>query len=599
MPGEKQKKIVPINYTNREFESIRRDLIGIAERYYPDTFRDFSEGSFGAMMVDAVAYIGDQLSFYLDYNVNESFLDTCYQPDNALRIGRTLGFKSQGPSSTYGKAAFFILIPASATGIGPDTSYIPILKRGTRLSSKNGLSFVLTKNVDFAAPENPVVVARTDSVTGAPTFYAIKAFGDVVSGRFGSIQVSVGDYERFRRVSLGSNSISEIISVFDSDGNEYFEVDYLAQDMIFKEVSNNNFKNDNVPSIIKPTLVSRKFVVQKTTSAVFIQFGSGNSSLTDVVADPGNVAIDSFGKSYTSDITFDPSRLTKNESYGIVPSNTTLTITYRIENPDNSNIAVGSLDNVVNSFFEFPDQSTLSNSVLDTVRSSLECINEEPIVGVVSSAGTDEIKQRIYDTFPTQNRAVTQADYENIAYRMPSKFGSIKKVSVQRDPNSERRNLNMFVISEDGFGKLTNTNSTIKNNLKTWLNHYRMLSDTIDILDAYIINFGIEFVVTANMNADKFDVLQRCIDTLEESYSSGYFIGEHVMITEIYNQLNKVQGVSDVSSVKLVNKSDDQYSSVVFDINNNLSRDGTYVIIPKNAIAELKFPKTDIRGKIR
>jgi hypothetical protein len=597
--SNEQKKIIPINYTNREFEGIRRDLIQIAERYYPDTFRDFSEGSFGAMMVDAVAYIGDQLSFYLDYNVNESFLDTAYQPDNVLRIGRTLGYKDPGVVSTYGRVAFFILVPASATGIGPDNDYVPILKRGTRLSAQNGLNFVLTKNVDFSAPENPVVAARTDASTGAPTYYAIKAYGDVVSGQFGTIQVSCGAYERFKKISLGSNAIAEIISVFDSEGNEYFEVDYLAQDMIFKEVSNKNFKNDNVPSILKPTLVSRKFVVQKTTNTVVLQFGSGDASQTDVVADPATVAIDSFGKSYTTDLTFDPTRLTKNQSFGIVPSDTTLTVTYRLENVNNTNVSVGGLNTIGNAIVQFEDENLLASSVLTTIRDSIECINEEPIIGSVTNASTEELKQRVYDTFPTQNRAVTQADYENIVYRMPSKFGSIKRVSAQRDPNSERRNLNMYVISEDNFGKLIKTNSTIKNNLKTWLNNYRMLSDTIDILDAYIINFGVEFIVSAKTNADKFDVLERCISQLQNSFRTNYFIGEHVQITDIYNELNKVDGVSDVVSVKLVNKTDNQYSAVSFDINNNLSRDGTSVVIPKNAVAELKFPATDIRGKIR
>jgi len=597
--SNEQKKIIPINYTNREFEGIRRDLIQIAERYYPDTFRDFSEGSFGAMMVDAVAYIGDQLSFYLDYNVNESFLDNANQPDNVLRISRTLGYKDPGVVSTYGRVAFFILVPASATGIGPDNDYVPILKRGTRLSAQNGLNFVLTKNVDFSAPENPVVAARTDASTGAPTYYAIKAYGDVVSGQFGTIQVSCGAYERFKKISLGSNAIAEIISVFDSEGNEYFEVDYLAQDMIFKEVSNKNFKNDNVPSILKPTLVSRKFVVQKTTNTVVLQFGSGDASQTDVVADPATVAIDSFGKSYTTDLTFDPTRLTKNQSFGIVPSDTTLTVTYRLENVNNTNVSVGGLNTIGNAIVQFEDENLLASSVLTTIRDSIECINEEPIIGSVTNASTEELKQRVYDTFPTQNRAVTQADYENIVYRMPSKFGSIKRVSAQRDPNSERRNLNMYVISEDNFGKLIKTNSTIKNNLKTWLNNYRMLSDTIDILDAYIINFGVEFIVSAKTNADKFDVLERCISQLQNSFRTNYFIGEHVQITDIYNELNKVDGVSDVVSVKLVNKTDNQYSAVSFDINNNLSRDGTSVVIPKNAVAELKFPATDIRGKIR
>jgi len=94
--NQNQKKLVPIDYTSREFESIRRDLIDLASRFYPDSFQDFSEGSFGAMMIDSVAYVGDQLSLYLDYNVNEAFLDTSYQLSNIMRHGRVLGYKAQG-----------------------------------------------------------------------------------------------------------------------------------------------------------------------------------------------------------------------------------------------------------------------------------------------------------------------------------------------------------------------------------------------------------------------------------------------------------------------------------------------------------------------
>jgi hypothetical protein len=598
MPDE-QKKILPIDYTNREFNTIRRDLYGIAERFYPDTFRDFSEGSFGAMMVDAVAYVSDQLSFYLDYNVNESFLDTAYQYDNILRHGRIMGYKYTGPNSSYGKVAIYILIPASQTGLGPDRRYIPVMKRGSTFSAQNGTQFTLTKNIDFAEPSNSIIVARTNATTGAPTFYAIKAYGEVVSGFFSSERVSVGAYQRFRSIGLRNPNISEIISIFDTEGNEYFEVDYLAQDMVYREVPNKNFKNDNVPSVLKPLLVSRKFVVNRTADTTIIQFGSGESASSEVVADPASVATDIFGKDYVTDTTFDPTRLSKNQSYGIVPTNTELIIRYRANNSQSNNIATAGINRVTSAVLEFENEQSLDSSQIDTIRGSLECSNEEPIVGNVNNNTSDEIKRKIYDTFPTQNRAVTQADYENIAYRMPAKFGSIKRVSVQRDPSSERRNLNMYVISEDNFGKMIVTNSTIKNNLKTWINHYRMLSDTVDIIDAFIINFGVDFVVRPSSNVDKYELLRECVSALQDYLSTSYFIGEHVNIANLYKRLSEVKGVLDVVSVKITNKNGGNYSSVQFNINENTSPDGTYVVIPKNAIAELKFPTSDIRGKIR
>ncbi len=598
MPKD-EKKLLPIDYTHREFETIQQDLLEIAERFYPDSFQDFSEASFGALMIDAVSYVGDQLSFYLDYNVNESFLDTAYQYSNVVRHGRVLGYKTQGRPSTYGSVAMFLLVPASTTGIGPDTDYIPVLKRGTTFGSGVGLSYVLTENVDFASPANTFVAARVDPTTGAPTHYAIKAYGNVVSGQFGQERVPVGAFERFRTVSLDAQNVSEIISVFDTEGNEYFEVDYLVQDTVFKEVTNSNFKNDNVPSIIKPTLVSRKFVTQFSRNEVTLQFGSGKMSNSDVVANPQNVAVDVFGKTYTTTVTFDPSRLSENESFGIVPTNTTLIITYRTTNGINSNVAVGSLNSVNSAVLEFENRQNLSGDKVAAVRASIEVSNEEPIVGNVSYPSTTEIKQRVYDTFPTQNRAVTQTDYENIAYRMHPKFGSIKRVSVQKDPDSQKRNLNMYVISEDTTGKLTASNSTIKNNLKTWINQYRMINDTVDILDPFILNFGLEFIAKPQNMADKYIVLDRCIDALKKHFEQPFFIGEPLYISDIYKVLKDVTGVLDVTKVKIFIKSGAGYSNAAIHVNENLSGDGSYLVVPNNAILELKYPDVDMTGIIR
>ena len=337
--ADDQKKIVPIDYTHRDFVSIRSDLMQIVERFYPDTLQDFSEASFGSIMLDAVSYVGDQLSFYLDYNVNEAFLDTAYQYSNVVRHGRVLGYKDPGRRSTFGQVALFVLVPASSTAVGPDTRYIPILKKGSRFSSKNALNFVLTENIDFNNPKYPRVVARVDTSSGAPTYFAIKAYGNVVSGFFTQDTITVGSYQRFKKVKIPTQNVTEIISVFDTQGNEYFEVDYLSQDMVFKEVANDNYQNDNVPSVIKPYIVARKFVVERDRYNTFLQFGSGKSGDSNVIADPQSVALDVFGKSYVTDTTFDPTKLSNNESLGIVPSNTTLTVVYRVTNPMNSNTA--------------------------------------------------------------------------------------------------------------------------------------------------------------------------------------------------------------------------------------------------------------------
>ncbi len=596
--ADDQKKIIPINYTNREFSSIRKDLNEIAERLYPESFQDFSEASFASLMMDAVAYVGDQLSFYLDYNVNESFLDTAYQYNNILRHGRVLGYKFTGRPSTYGEAAFFVVIPSTTTGLGPNLNYAPILKRGSQFSTTTGLNFTLMDNINFAEGRHPTIVYKT-SATGAPTHYGIKAYGRVVSGILTTERVNVGPFQKFARINLTTPNVSEIISVFDSDGNEYFEVDYLAQDMVYKEISNTNYKSDNVASIIKPFLVSRKFTVERNGPVVALQFGSGKESQADIVSDPQSVSMNTFGKTYTTLETFDPTRLSENQALGVVPENTTLTVVLRTTNPGNSNVASKQLNQVNKVVLDFESKLSLSSALISEVRSSIEVENELPIVGDVTNPNSNEIKQRIYDTFPTQNRAVTQADYENLAYRMHSKFGSVKRVSVQRDPDSQKRNLNMYVVSEDSFGNLVKTNSTIKRNLKIWLNQYRMINDTIDILDPYIINLGIEFSIKTLSGADKKAVVGRCIRALGKHYNNNFYIGEAVKISEIYNILKNVGGVLDVLKVRLLNRTGANYSSATIDINKNLSPDGDMLIIPKNAIVEFKYPNTDFTGKAK
>ena len=597
--ADDEKKILPIDYTHREFSGIRDDLLEMAERFYPDTFQDFSEASFGAMMIDAVAYVGDQLSLYLDYNVNESFLDTSYQLNNIVRHGRVLGYKNPGRPSTYGTVSLYVQIPASTTGMGPDLAYLPVLKRGSTFTSANGLAFVLLENVSFADPANQTIVSQQDPSTGAPTFYAVKAYGKVVSGRFGQEEITVGAYERFKNVKLSDPNVSEILSVFDAEGHQYFEVDYLAQDMVFKEIVNNNFKNDNVPSVMKPMLVSRKFVVERTRYNTFLQFGSGKASESNVVARPNQVAMDLYGKSYITDTTFDPTRLSKNKNFGICPANTVLTVTYRATNPMNSNVSVAALNVVKTSLMNFVERTKLSNSKVQAVIDSLEVSNETPIIGDVTNPSGEEIKRRIFDTFPTQNRAVTQADYENIAYRMPTKFGSVKRCSVYKDQDSLKRNLNMYVISEDSYGKLIKTNATIKNNLKSWIEQYRMINDTVDILDPYIINLGIDFVIKPVPGAHHNDVLRDAISALTEAYKDGMFIGEAISISQAYATLNKVEGILDVVKIKFNNKVGGNYSSVSFSINKNLSPEGDRLVAPQNAIFEIKYPSVDIKGKVR
>ena len=594
------KKKRPIKYTSRDFDSIKQDLVAYSKRYYPDTFRDFNEASFGSLMLDTVAYVGDILSFYLDYNINETFLDSATEYDNVIRLSRQMGYKFKSSPSSFGLATFYVIVPANSTGLGPDVNYLPVLLKGTKLTSISGNGFMLEEDVHFEDPSNEVVIARVDDTTGVPTSYAVRGYGKIASGRMRVKEVSVGSFKKFRRISLDDPNISNIISVIDSDGNEYYEVDYLSQNVIYKEVANRGADSTTVPSIIKPVVVPRRFVVERVLNTVNLQFGYGSTSelQSPSVADPTDISLQMHGRNYITDTSFDPSKLLKTDKFGISPVNTTLTIVYRANDPGNINAAAGSITQVSSPVLSFKDVTILSAANMSDVRSSLECFNEEPIVGDISLPSAEELRRRTIDHFAAQNRAVTQQDYEAVVYAMPEKFGAIKRCRIVRDPDSLKRNLNLYIMSENSFRKLTAANTTIKENLKTWLSRFKMINDTIDILDAKIANIGIEFEIVAGDQENRFDVLSNCVAAVRDRFRQSLYIGEPLYISELYSILNKVRGVVDTKNVKVVQKIGSSYASIALDVDSLTSADGRYLSVPENVVLEIKFPDNDIKGAV-
>ena len=600
MSSKKQYPL--INYTSRDFNSIRSDLIDYAKRYYPNTFQDFSESGFGSLMVDTTAYIGDILSFYLDYSVNESFLDTAIEYENILKLGRQMGYRYQPSAASFGESTFYVIVPASSTQVGPDANYIPRLRRGSALSTVDGIGFTLNEDINFANPNNEIVVADVNSTTGAPISFAIKAKGQVISGQTDRQELTIGDFQKFRRLRLTGDNITEIISVVDTEGNEYYEVDFLSQDTIYKAALNQESTKDLTQNVLRPFVVPRRFVVERTETDVFLQFGYGSETTNKTIeslVDPSTVVMQIHGKDYVSDASVDPTNFLKTDKFGVAPANTTLTVLYRVNAAENTNIAANSLINVDSPKWDFENLSSLSADSLGTVLGSLEVTNEEPIIGDVTLPTVEELKTRIYNVFSSQNRAVTSADYQSLCYSMPPQFGAVKRVNIVRDPSSFKRNLNIYVISENDEGKLMATNSAIKQNLKQWLNQGRMISDTIDILDAKIVNLGIEFTAIAITEANKFDVLNDAITQLATFYERQYEIGESFSVTQIFNLLNKLPTLVDVTSVKVVQKTGATYSTELMDIDKSFSADGRYINAPKNVIFEVKYPDIDIKGTIK
>tara|TARA_A100001515_G_scaffold102144_1_gene82879 strand:+ start:645 stop:2444 length:1800 start_codon:yes stop_codon:yes gene_type:complete len=595
-------KNVPIKYTNRDFDSIKEDLIEFAKRYYPDTYKDFTQASFGSMLFDMVAVVGDSLSFYLDYQANESFLDTAIEFGNIRKHAKAMGFSYSGIPVSFGAASFFMLIPSNTDGTAPDLDYMPVLKRNSVMKSENGTSFILLEDVDFRNPKNDIVEAKYDETTGGVTYFAVRAYGQVSSGRFQQITVDLtnASFIKFRKIRVGSNAISEIVNVIDSNGNKYYEVDYLSQEVVYLETTNPTALNDGVRSIMKPFVTARRFIMEQDNTGTYLQFGYGSEEDDDAgLADPSKVAIKMHARDHSTVSSVDPYKLLGTDKFGVSPSGVTLTITFRVNDTRNVNVGTGKLNQIENSVIKYRNRETLNQSVLDYINSTLEVNNEEPIVGQSIDFTGEELKLRAKNYYATQNRAVTKQDYEAIAYNMPTKFGQIKRVNVINDPNATNRRLAMYVISENDDGHLIKTNGKVKTNLKTWLLQYSSINDQIEIFDTKIVNFGIDFEVTADKRFTKDEVLNRCYSNLRDNYNNKFYIGEPIYINEIYTILSKTRGVLDIKKVKIFNKYGGNYSAIPFDFDKVVSRDNTYYKTPKNVVLELKFPEQDIQGVIK
>ena len=393
----------PIKYTSRDFDAIKADLVNYAKRYYPEVYQDFNQASFGSLMLDTVSYAGDILSFYLDYQVNESFLDTAAEFSNIVRLSKQLGYKYTGVPAATGTAAFYCIVPANTAGLRPRAAYKPVLKAGSTVSSTAGGKYILDEDVRFDDPNNEMVVAAVNDSTGYPTSYAIKAYGKITAGAISRESIIVGSFSRFLKTHLASRDITDIIRVIDAEGHEYHQVDYLSQDVVYRSITNTGDNKDTVPSVMKPFVVPRRFVLERSDGRYYLQFGYGSDSElnTSSVAEPSNLAMKIHARKYISDSSFDPSNLLATDKFGVSPANTTLTVIYRQNSRRNSNARIGVVNAVSSPRLDWADPTVVPSSTRREIQSSIEVYNEEAIVGSMSAPSAAEIKRRAFDNFAT------------------------------------------------------------------------------------------------------------------------------------------------------------------------------------------------------
>ena len=655
-----------IKYLNKDFSQFRENLIDYAKTYFPQTYSDFNEASPGMMFIEMASYLGDVLSYYTDDSLKESLMLYSEDKQNVVALAEYLGYKPRVTAASIVKLAVYQTVPSIGVGedVRPDLEYCLRIKEGmVVLSSNNGTRFRTTELLDFSVEDDrEISIYQTDS--GTPTAYLLKKYINAQSAELKTIEYDFGTSpNQFSKIDIGDTNVIDVYDIRDSNGNKWYEVPYLAQEMVYVDYANSE-QNDkdlaqfkeSVPNVLKVLKTSRRFTTKiNENNTTTIVFGAGNSSADDSVLVPTfknvglglNSSIDKMGAS------FDPSNFLKTKSYGQAPKGV-FTVSYLVGGGVSSNCGVGELNNIETISFDEDGNSFQEEEkrLYQISKNSVACDNEEPGTGGRGADTIDEIRENSLANFGSQNRAVTRKDYQVRALSLPAKYGGIAKAycapdgeldnnspaSILSNPNSleeftglvqslggssktddeiksevtkflggkkgnatEKNNpfaINLYILGYDGNKSLSTLNQAVKENLKTYISEYRMLTDGINLIDGYVINIGCDFEIRVYGGYNKREVLVKVQQSLAKYFNiDNWTFNMAINISEIELLIAGVEGVQSVPKCEIVNKCLGSYSSHSYNISDATKGKMVYPSLDPS-VFEVKFPNKDLKGRV-
>ena len=661
-----------IKYLNKDFGAFRGNLIEFAKTYFPQTYSDFNESSPGMMFIEMASYVGDSLSYYVDDTLKESLMTHADDIENVIALSQYLGYKPRVSAPAVTTLSVYQLLPSIGAGSDNtfDTTYFLRIKEGMRSESTNGIEFITQDVVDFSDDrDREITIYQRDGVSGEPTFYLVKKQVQAISAAIKTKEVTFGSYKEFQSIDLSDTDIIDIYDVRDGDGNKYYEVPYLAQELVFNDYPNTENNDPDLfqfkataPYILNTLKTSRRFVKQvNPNSTTTIQFGSGDPTVSEETIIPSfkNVGLGLPNSISKLEESFDPTNFLKTKTYGTSPSNTTMTVKYLVGGGVESNVSKGSITQINGVEYEEDIQLFTSTQlgVYNAAKQSIAIDNEVPATGGKGGDTIEEIRQNALANYGSQNRAVTAKDYQIRALSMPTKFGAIAKAyatadgtldnnspsSILASPdalkeftdlvegfvqkpeeeepnrksiqdeikkflvgktsnNNEKNNpfaINLYLLGYDADKKLSVLNRAVKENLKTYLYEYKILTDGINISDGFIINIGIEFEIVTLKNYNKSEVLSECIAELKEYFTIDSFtFNNTINISELELIVANVDGVSSVPKLKIVNKCGGQYADNSYNVEAAIKDKILYPSLDPS-VFEIKYPDSDIKGRAK
>jgi hypothetical protein len=601
-----------ISYLNKDFDSFRAELVRYANTYYSDKITDFTENGLGGLLVDMAAYVGDSLSYYLDHQFNELNIETAIENKNVEKLIRNAGVKLTGVAPSFAIVDISIQIPAEYYNFEyvPKRASLPKVLSETTFTSRGGIIFTLLNDVDFSERDSDGNLLATTLIgsldaNGNPASFVLTRQGEVTSAQTIIETHTLNDqFIPFRTISLRQSDVGEILEVKDTDGNVYYEVESLTQDTVFVRSENNTsdatLVQDRIQLLPAPYRFTSNF--NRQTGKTQIQFGSGRSEVfdDDVIPDPSEYALPLYGdRKVFNRVSIDPNSFLDSRTLGVSPRSTTITIRYRRGGGLDHNVTAGAINSVSNLFLNYKAAIAASENV--AIRGSVTVSNPNAALGGEDEPTLDELRVVAINQRNSQARVVSKEDLLARVYSLPNRFGRVFRAAVRDNPRNPLASL-LYIISRDATGRLINSPDTLKENLATYVNQFRLVSDAIDVLDAPVINVGINYTVSIEKNYNYNQVLRQ-INTEITRYMDikNFQIDQPINKTDLLNLIVNVEGVLSMLSLEVVSKnsinatSTQSYSDFAYSPRENTDRG---LVFPSpGGIFEVKYPQSDIVGR--
>ena len=612
-----------IQYINKDFTELRASLVNYARTYFPTTYNDFSPSSPGMMFMEMAAYVGDVMSFYLDNQIQETYLQYARQTNNLYELAYMFGYKPNVTQVATVDLSFYQQVPAISLGSTyiPDYSYALFVPANTTVSSTDpsNTTFIIEDPVDFSVSSSgdptEVTVYQVSSGGTVVDYFLLRKIRKAISSTINTTSFTFSAPQQFTTVEISSPNIVGILDIVDSDSNTWYEVDYLAQDTVFDSIKNTNVNDPNLsqyqgdtPYLLQLKGVQRRFTTRFLNNTTLqLQFGAGTSADTDeeILPNSDNVGL---GLPFEKDkltTAFSPSNFIFTKTYGIAPSNTTLTVRYLTGGGVSANVPANTITSLNTGNIQFLNNN-LNVSTANTVFNSLVINNLAAADGGGDGDTTEEIRQNASSNFATQLRNVTQDDYLVRSLSMPARYGVISKAYIEPTKAQSVQSgaaasiLDLYILSFDVNSKLRTASVALKQNLSTYLSQYRMVNDSINIKDAFIINIGVNFDIIVLPNYNSNEVLTRCILTMQDFFTiDKWQINEPIILRDLYVILDEVEGVQTVKNITISNKVGTAlgYSEFAYDVTGATINNVVYPSLDP-MIFEVKYPNTDIQGRV-